>query len=207
MTPYSVRGSQTLCRLLQYADVKTALDIGSGTGEHAAIMRAAGKVVTTVSLEPPADYLCDYVGSRIIPSGFDAIWASHVLEHQPNVNLFLTQCFRDLREGGVLALTVPPHKPEIVGGHLVTWNAGILLYNLIIAGFDCRGARVSGCYSSGLDANGEAYAPYNVSVLVRKAAANLPALRFDSGDIARLAQFFPCPVTDGFDGRLEPIGW
>mgnify|MGYP001197208496 CR=1 FL=1 len=200
--PYSVRGSQALQRLLQYNDVKTVLDVGSGAGEHAAIMRDAGRSVTTISLEPPADIIADYVGNRRVSSGYDAIWACHVLEHQPNPGLFLQQCYQDLRADGVLAVTVPPHKPSVVGGHMTTWNSGILLYNLIIAGFDCREARVSGCYSSG-----PGYPPYNISVLVRKRAAVLPPLRFDSGDVARLAAFFPCSVTDGFDGRLPPIGW
>lgn len=207
LPPYSVRGSQALQRLLACQDVNTVLDIGSGTGEHAALMRAAGKMVATVSYEPPADHVCDYVGNRVIPSGFDAIWASHVLEHQPNPNLFLRQCFTDLRDDGVLAITVPPHKPNVVGGHLATFNAGQLLYHLIIAGFDCSEARVSGNYSSGRNATGDAYPPYNISVLVRKREAKLPPLRFDSGDIARLAHFFPCAVTDGFDGRLPPIRW
>lgn len=197
----SVRGSEALQRLLMLHDVQTVLDIGSGAGEHAKIMRAHGKTVTTVSLEEPSDVIGDYLTADI-GSGFDAIWASHVLEHQPNVGAFLRQCFSDLREEGVLAVTVPPHKDNIVGGHLTTWNAGILLYNLIVAGFDCSQARVSGCYSSG-----PSYPPYNISVIVRKRRAELPALRFDGGDVARLARFFPVDMTDGFDGRLPPIRW
>lgn len=197
----SVRGSQALSRLLDYCDVKRILDIGSGTGEHAAIMRGSGREVVTVSLEPPADYIEAYPGPRMFRE-FDAIWASHVLEHQPDVGVFLRRCFRDLRIDGLLAVTVPPAKPEIVGGHLTTWNAGLLLYNLIVAGFDCRDARVSGVYASG-----PGYPPYNISVIVRKRAAALPALRFDCGDIERLAKFFPCPVSQGFDGRLPDINW
>lgn len=197
----SVRGSEALWRLLECNDVRTVLDIGSGTGEQAAIMRAAGRKVITVSMEEPADHLGDFCG-MVFDEQFDAIWASHVLEHQPDVGFFLRCCFETLRDGGVLAITVPPIKHDIVGGHLTVWNAGLLLYNLIIAGFDCRTARVSPVYSSG-----PGYPPYNISVIVRKVAAHLPALRFDSGDIERLAAFFPCPVKQGFDGRLAPIGW
>lgn len=197
----SVRGSQALSRLLEYRDVQRILDIGSGAGDHARIMRAAGKDVTTVSLEPPADFIGDYCATHV-PSEFDAIWASHVLEHQPNVGRFLELCFSDLRPGGLLAVTVPPAKPDVVGGHLTTWNAGLLLYNLIVAGFDCRDARVSAPYSSG-----PGYPPYNISVLVRKRQAELPPLRFDNGDIETLAPFFPVPVRHGFDGRLPDINW
>lgn len=202
----AVRGSQALARLMAHEDVNTVLDIGSGAGDHARLMRASGKTVTTISLEPPADIVGDFM-TATVGTKFDAIWASHVLEHQPNVNGFLRRCFDLLREDGILAVTVPPHKANVVGGHLTTWNSGILLYNLVVAGFDCREARVSGNYSSGLDTNGAKYQPYNISVIVRKRPAMLPTLRFDSGDVARLAEFFPCPVSDGFDGRLPPIRW
>lgn len=201
VAPAAVRGSQALSRLLEYGDVHRILDVGSGAGEQAAIMRAAGRDVVTVSLESPADYVGDYQTADF-PGSFDAVWVSHVLEHQPNVNMFLRTCFSDLRDDGVLAVTVPPMKDEIVGGHLTVWNAGLLLYNLILAGFDCRNARVSAPYSSG-----PGYPPYNISVIVRKRRADLPMLRCDAGDIERLAEFFPCPARQGFDGRLPEINW
>lgn len=125
---------------------------------------------------------------------FDAIWCCHVLEHQRNVGAFLEKCFADLKDGGWLAVTVPPRKDEIVGGHLTLWNAGLLLYNLILAGFDCSGASV------------KTYG-YNVSVIVRKRRANLPALKMDCGDIESLAEFFPMPVEQGFSGLIGGINW
>lgn len=195
------RGSEALYRLIRYRDVERVLDIGSGTGEQAEFMRSAGLDVTTISYEPPADIVGDFCKLHF-EEAYDAIWASHVLEHQPNVGVFLRKCFHLLRDDGVLAVTVPPAKPDIVGGHLTVWNAGLLLYNLIMAGFDCREARVSPVYSSG-----PGYPPYNISVIVRKREAVLPALRMDSGDIERLAEFFPIPVKQGFDGDLEGIRW
>jgi SAM-dependent methyltransferase len=193
-----MKATQALDRLLSdYPDVVTVLDIGSGDGEHAKAMRARGKYVTTVSLKEPADYVGAYpdaCGSfRGVP--FDAVWASHVLEHQANVGRFLSACFHDLREGGVLAVTVPPLKHQIVGGHLTLWNGGLLLYNLIVAGFDCREARVSSAYG------------YNLSVIVRKRQADLPALNCDCGDIEKLRSFFPFRAEHGFDGRLESVNW
>lgn len=197
----AVRGSEALHRLLQYADVHRILDVGSGAGAHANLFREKGRNAVTNSLISPADFIGDYCTTDC-GSDFDVIWASHVLEHQPNVNVFLRKCFADLRDGGVLAVTVPPAKAFIVGGHLTTWNAGLLLYNLIVAGFDCKDARVSPVYASG-----PGFPPYNISVLVRKRNAGLPELRFDSGDIERLAKFFPCPVAQGFDGSLPAIRW
>lgn len=183
---------EALIRLLELQDVKTVIDIGSGDCAHAALMRDAGLTVTTVSLRPPADIVGDYMDTRLGPA--DAIWASHVLEHMPDVGVFLAKCFDDLREQGVLAVTVPPAKHDIVGGHLSLWNAGLVLYRLILAGFDCRRARV-GKYG------------YNVSVIVRKQPALLPELAMDAGDIELLAQFFPLAVAQGFDGRLSNIDW
>lgn len=196
------RGSQALARLLEYEDVIRVLDVGSGDGRHADRMRIAGREVVTVSMTPPADYVGDYAAVSIRGGPFDAIWACHVLEHQQNVGAFLRQCYDDLRGGGVLAITVPPPKHEIVGGHLTLFNSGLLLYHLIVAGFDCREARVSPLYGDVEDGR-----PYNLSVIVRKKPAVLPPLDWDEGDIERLAPFFPVPVEHGFDGWLDPINW
>lgn len=173
-------------------EFESVVDIGSGSGVHAEFFRRAGKDVTTVSLIPPADIVGDYLSADVGP--VDCIWASHVLEHQPNPGVFLSKCFDDLGENGILAVTVPPLKHEIVGGHVTLWNAGLLLYQLILAGFDCRKAMV------------KSYG-YNISVIVRKVKADLPELVMDRGDIERLSGFFPFSAEHGFDGRIEEINW
>ena len=188
-----MRSRETLDALLRRISVGRVLDIGSGDGSYATVMRDAGLDVTTISYTPPADIVGDYL-ALTLPNRYDAIWACHVLEHCPNPGLFLSKCFADLVDGGWLAVTVPPRKDEIVGGHVTLWNAGLLLYQLILAGFDCRDAAI------------KTYG-YNISVIVRKKRAVLPALVMDSGDIERLAEFFPMPVQQEFNGVIEAVNW
>jgi len=183
--------TEALSRFIQY-DLGTVLDIGSGDNEQATAMRDAGIAVTTLSLRPPADIIGDYMTVPFEP--FDGIWASHVLEHVPNVGKFLEKCFVDLKDGGILCVTVPPAKHNIVGGHLSLWNEGLLLYRLILAGFDCSQATV-GVYG------------YNISVIVRKVNADLPVLALDCGDIEKLAHFFPMPARQELDGQCGNVNW
>lgn len=187
---YQLNSSLALQKLLTM-DFNTVLDVGSGEGKHAEVLRNAGKTVTTIALSN-ADIIGDF---NNVPLGkYDCVWASHVLEHQRNVGSFLDRCFDCLHENGILAVTVPPLKHEIVGGHLSLWNAGLLLYNIILAGFDCREAAVN-TYG------------YNISIIVRKRRAVLPELKMDYGDIESLKEFFPFAAEHGFDGRLTSVNW
>ena len=165
----------------------TILDIGCGDGGHAGGFRRCYDV-TTVDLTHEADFRKSYL-DVIFCKPFDCIWASHVLEHQRNPGWFLDKCRNDLKDGGLLAVTVPPRKDAIVGGHVTLWNPGLLLYNLILAGFDCKNATVM-MYG------------YNISVITEKQQIDLPDLKMDSGDIESLAEFFPMDVKEGFDGCL-----
>lgn len=167
------------------------LDIGSGNGEQARYLREHGLNVVTID---PHD--ADIVGLFPIDIAFrvGAVWCAHTLEHSRNVGLFLDKCFDILDDGGWMAITVPPMKPNIVGGHLTVWNAGLLLYNMILAGFDCSAAKV------------KTYG-YNISVIVQKREAVLPALDYDNGDIEKLDRFFPVPVHQGFVGNIAECNW
>lgn len=190
--------------LLDHCAFSSVLDVGSGAGQHADIFQDHGKRVTTIDFgvsvyfkqktSQRTDIIGDYYRYQF-SEPFDCIWASHVLEHQPNPNLFLGKIHADLREGGWLAVTVPPLKHPIVGGHLTLWNAGLLVYQLVFAGFNCRHAAI------------RTYG-YNVSVIVRKhSIAELPPLHYDSGDIDRLADYFPAGLKEGFDGRVRRLQW
>lgn len=169
------------------------LDIGAGGPTELHQLQRAGFEV----------FVCDYAldGGRFEysdrkPDSYDGIYCAHTLEHTRNPGLFLDKIFYSLRPGGWLAIVVPPLKHEIVGGHLTLWNAGLLLYHLVRAGFDCSRAAVR-TYE------------YNVAVVVQKVAANLRDLPLleDNGDIELLAPFFPIPVSQGFGGIITEVGW
>lgn len=190
-----------LHKLIADYEFDTVLDIGCGDGLHSDFFKSAGKSVTGIDYRPrrqgviAANYM-----QHTFDQPFDCVWASHVLEHQPNVQAFLHKIYQDLKLGGILAITVPPLKHEIVGGHLTLWNAGLLLYNLVVAGFDCR------------EASCKQYA-YNISVITPKIAAILPSenMRFAGGDIELLAAFFPgnsaVKWQQGFRGDIGELNW
>lgn len=189
-------GELALQRLLQF-EFKTVLDIGSGAGWHAEQLRAAGRTVTEISLRPLRPGVLnmryeDFNLDRVMQ--FDCLWCCHCLEHQPNVNLFLTKMHNDLKPGGLLAITVPPLKHQIVGGHLTLWNAGLLLYNLVLARFDCRLAMIK-------------KSEYNITVIVRRREIKLPELVYDSGDITAMAPYLPSGLGEGFDGDISELNW
>lgn len=197
-------GVEALRVLACKAACATVLDVGAGPGLHSKILRHLGKQVLSVDFHTQstmrqesvqaADLIGDYLSMRFaIP--FDAVWCCHVLEHQRNAGAFLEKLLGDVKEGGLLAITVPPFKHNIVGGHLSVWNAGLLLYNLVLAGNDCSQAMV------------RRYG-YNISVLTPRKAAALPEqLVGGRGDLERLAHLFPFDAAQDFDGDIEELNW
>jgi len=187
-----MRSLETFNQLVNYHRFKTVLDVGSGDFTFARRFQEKGKqVYTTDILE--SDYQGDF-NTIDFDRNFDCIWCSHTLEHQLNVHHFLSKIFHLLDTNGILAISVPPLKHNIVGGHVSLWNGGLLLYNLILAGFDCSEASV------------KQYG-YDISVIVQKKEAILPKLNYDHGDIEMLAEFFPMKVKQGFHGQLDEINW
>lgn len=171
----------------------SVLDVGCGDQSHARLFKSAGFDVKTISMVEPADFIGAYE-SIDVEQRFKIIWCSHCLEHTQNPGLFLSKCYSDLKYGGWLCVTVPPLKHNIVGGHVTLWNEGTLLYNLILAGFDCSKAKV------------KKYG-YNISVIVQKTLSpDLSGLVMDNGDIATLAKYFPVEVSQ--NSIIEgPINW
>ncbi len=195
---------ETLQYMIENYNFNSVLDVGSGEGKHSDVFKTCGKNVTSIDFgrsiyfeKRDDNHTCifgDYYEYEF-EEKFDAIWASHVLEHQPNPNLFLTKIHSDLKEGGVLAITVPPLKNEIVGGHVTLWNAGLLLYQLVLAGFNCKYASI------------KSYG-YNVSVILEKETIKeYPELSYDNGDIDKMSDFFPSGFSEPFDGVIDNLNW
>ena len=189
-------GHAAIEALLEHYEFESVIDVGAGSGVAGFKFQDAGKTVYSSDIADfgapnliEGDYLDTYFPK------VDVIWASHVLEHQLNVNNFLNKCCFDLNEKGIICVTVPPLKHEIVGGHVTLWNAGLLLYNLILGGFDCRDAAV------------KTYG-YNISVIAKKRREFLPALKYDYGDIETLAPWFPEGFNfQGFNGMISELNW
>jgi len=188
---------ECISKLVNDFEFKSVLDIGCGRhGNHKAAFKSCRKDVTSIDYVhgKHADIVGDY-SDHEFDKKFDCIWCSHVLEHQLSPNEFLKKIHRDLTDDGVLAITVPPLKHEIVGGHVSLWNAGLLLMHLILAGFDCSLARV------------KKYG-YNISVIVRKRPVDLSGLKFGNEDIQILKRYLPVGVTPhGFNGDIHEINW
>lgn len=175
----------------------TLLDIGAGHKEHARLFQTEGFKVTTLDKHWDADIQGDFLDGYT--GEWDFVWASHVLEHSHSPIEFLRQCWNNCTMGGFLAVTVPPLKHQIVGGHVTLWNEGLLLYNAVLAGWDCLHAMV---YAEG----------YDISLVVQKSnndhlMLTLERLADDHGDIERLAPYFPIVVKEGFNGQLGRINW
>ena len=127
------------------------------------------------------------------------------MENQLNPHDFLVRLHDLCRVGGVIAITVPPMKTSIVSGHVSLWNAGMLLYRLVLAGFDCSDAHVK-TYD------------YDVSVIVRKRSINvLDELVYDMGDLKNVIQKYLPKALEldvwengldiSFDGNIEELNW
>ena len=198
------RGQHGLYKLINEYEFSTVLDVGSGSGEHAKLLHGYGKIVTALDFGTSVYYEEKVDGgwkhitgdfmAQSLNEKFDCVWASHVLEHQPNPGLFIKQCLAQLKEGGILAITVPPLKNKIVGGHLTLWNAGLLIYQLVFNGIDCKDAAI--CTYG-----------YNITVLVRNKVRPDVELDYDKGDIDRLKAYLPEFVHEPFDGRIASWNW
>jgi SAM-dependent methyltransferase len=192
--------------ILKTKNFKTILDVGAGKLEVVEELLKLNKTVdicefenswylsnATVDAEKIRNIHIGDINTIDIKDRYDAIWAAHILEHQINPNIFLKKLYSLLNEGGYLTVIVPPRKPFIVGGHVSMWNGGLLLYHLILAGFDCSDAQLL-------------QYDYNIGIIVKKKTINpYPKINYDLGDLNLLKNYFPIEICEGFNGDIMEI--
>ena len=122
---------------------------------------------------------------------YDFTLASHTLEHQRNIGLFIDKMISLTSDDGLICIIVPTRKPFITGGHFTIWNPGLLLYNLVAAGLDCSKAYVM-------------QRDYDIFVTVRKKMFDLGdiGLTYDRGDVDLLQEYFPFELKEPFNGDI-----
>lgn len=164
------------------------LEVGCGNGAHADHVRAQivfGSVecIDFSGKHGDPGHITGNYEAHEFDRPFDAIWTSHVLEHTQNPGLFLHKLHRDLREGGVLAINVPPLKQEITVGHVTLWTPGLLLLNLVKSGFDCSDAAI--CQHG-----------YNIGVVLRKRSCPIgPITSFRPDDPGSARPYLPAGLS------------
>jgi 2-polyprenyl-3-methyl-5-hydroxy-6-metoxy-1,4-benzoquinol methylase len=94
-----------------------ALDVGCGSGRVLRNLAALGWDARGIDFDPAAVEACRAQGLRadiggldeqgFAPESFDALTASHVLEHLPEPAAFLRACARVLAPGGTLVVVTP----------------------------------------------------------------------------------------------------
>lgn len=200
-----------LRRILEQAltyNFSTVIDIGAGDGFAAKAFCEHDKKVTVTDLHPELlDNLphtvtvykkLDICDMSSIPSeSYDAVWCSHVIEHVMDTGGALGEIRRILKPNGIAFLTVPPFEHRVLGGHVCPgWNIGILMYVLIINGFNV----INGSFVKYHN---------NVSGFVRKGPEfDIPIIH-DQGDIERIKHLFPpsLKVHQGWNGDIESYNW
>ena len=170
------------------------LDVGSRSGEHAMIFRRNGAEVTCIDFGTSvyAEKLKDtdlliinqdfnYYQSSI---KYDLVWASHVLEHQRNIGLFIGRLIECTTKNGWVCITVPDPHRNLWGGHLSLWSPGMLAYNIVLCGVDLSNAR----FVRGAN---------EFSILFQVKRIELPVnLTYDKNDIDKLSVFFPSGLEE-----------
>lgn len=180
----------------------SVLDVGCGSGPVWSIFVARDIAVTGIDLVPaslvrpevdgrPVTYIeGDFLQGRL-SRRYDAVYSSHTIEHAPDTERFLTRFFECLVPGGVFCLIWPPPKPAIVSGHVHVFNMGLMLYNLVRLGVDCRHVEM---VRSG----------YCLAIMGTYKTFAVPELTHNEGDLDALGSFFPFGAYQGFDGDNPP---
>jgi 2-polyprenyl-3-methyl-5-hydroxy-6-metoxy-1,4-benzoquinol methylase len=155
---------------LRAEDAPSVLDVGCATGALLAFLRSRGWRVTGVEISPCAVYAQKERGLdvRDIPleennfqkESFDAVLASHLVEHLNDPRSFFTEAYRILKKDGYIFITTPNisgFQARLFGGrwrsaifdHLFLFSKRTLLKMLKICGFKAEGVYTWGGLAAG----------------------------------------------------------
>jgi len=204
-----MRGLRAVQKTIDLGIKGNVLDLGCGDGNLYYYLKGIGPV-TGVDIKTPSTSVYNafiqqdietFLGDTAYEHQFkkseyyNIINLSHVLEHLFNpIDTLLT--IRETFKFNYLLVSVPVYKPQIVGGHINLYNLGMLMYHLVLAGYDCNG--IVACTTN-----------KEVSVVLPvKDIDKLPDLNYDNGDIELLAPYFPEEYREhGFNGNIDRINW
>lgn len=147
-----IPGNYDLLKVAATLPGDRVLDVGFGKGSASMVFALAGKQVVGITVGEHCIKLTrrhfKLLGITAIDAPFlgftsddqfDLIWMSHVVEHSNNPGGMLQKARTLLSDDGWLVVCVPPFKHRVVRGHLsVGWNLGLLMYNLLVCGFNVR---------------------------------------------------------------------
>jgi len=178
-------------------NLKSVLDVGSGGGYHANEFKRNGSEVTCVDFgasiyatESKIENLniihVDF--NNFNPSEkYELVWASHILEHQRNIGLFIEKLIECCSDNGYICITLPDPHRNLWGGHLSIWSPGLLAYNVVLCGIDLS----SSTFIRGTN---------EFSLLFKTIKFSLPKdLTYDSGDLIKLSPYLPQHLNENTD--------
>jgi SAM-dependent methyltransferase len=126
------------------ASIGSILDIGCGAGFHSKYFLDRGMKPVALDAYSGAFQFHGEIEFRncafqdLGEERFDAVFASHVLEHCPDVMSALLSWRERVADGGYLIVIVPRYTSLVCNDHYSTgWNIGQLAMLLVAAGFDC----------------------------------------------------------------------
>ena len=176
---------------------KSVLDVGSGGGYHANYFKLNGSKVTCVdygtsiyATESKIDNLnvisVDF-NKFIPPEKYELVWASHILEHQRNIGLFIEKLIECCSVNGHICITLPDPHRNLWGGHLSIWSPGLLAYNIVLCGIDLS----ESTFIRGTN---------EFSIIFKPIKISLPSdLTYDSGDLLKLSPYLPGAISENTD--------
>lgn len=218
-----VQKAKYLGKECEFSGRVKVLDVGCGKGLQGRIIKDYGNDVVGLTIRDKEDSGAGYNGQLLdnviyedfltytSKEKFDIIWASHILEHISDISAFISSIRRNIRKGGMLALTVPAMDHNVLLAHIHYFNAGYLLRNLVVNGIDCRDAMIK-VYD------------YNLSIII-PSVSNIKAVEITGNKIEKqiacmekensLFQYFPREVEyyknwNGeftFDGNIYEMNW